>query len=390
MFDRIDRYISRQFILTFAFAIMAFVAIYVAVDLMEHINIFIDRNVSAEIAVKYYVYTLPDILHLVVPIGILLASLFTIGRMDTSHELTAIRAAGRSMRRITLPLFVISAMVSGTMLYFDGWVVPVANKLRYGIDRQYMGGSLAGSYIQGQRNLFLRVSPRVNLLIDYFEPGRAEATLVTIERFDTLAPMVTTGIERASASETIVISDTTTGVRIVERIDAQRMTYDSLHRKWVLHNGVARNLTDPGSMTSEDFVVRDAPPLPITPTELNLSQQKYQELTIDEMQERIGQERMGGRDVDKILVDYYARFSFPFAALIVSFFGIPFSSAQRKSGAAMQVAITALVSALYLVLTEVSKALTYQGDLPPLVTAWLANGLFLVVGIFNLIRVERG
>ncbi len=390
MFDRIDRYISRQFILTFAFAIMAFVAIYVAVDLMEHINIFIDRNVAADIAVQYYLYSVPDILHLVVPIAVLLASLFTIGRMDTSHELTAVRAAGRSMRRFTLPLFLIAATVSGTMLYFDGWVVPVANKLRFGIDRQYMGGSLAGSYVQGQRNLFLRISPRVNLLIDYFDPARAEATLVTIERFDTLTPMVTSSVQRASASDANIVSDTTMGVRIVERIDAQRMAYDSVNRKWVLHNGVARNLTDPGSMTTEDFAVRDAPPLPITPKELNLSQQKYQELTVDEMEERIAQERMGGRDVDKILVDYYARFSFPFAALIVSFFGIPFSSAQRKSGAAMQVAITALVSALYLVLTEVSKALTYQGDLPPLVTAWLANCLFLVVGVFNLYRIERG
>lgn len=274
MFDRIDRYISRQFILTFAFAIMAFVAIYVAVDLMEHINIFIDRNVAADIAVQYYLYSVPDILHLVVPIAVLLASLFTIGRMDTSHELTAVRAAGRSMRRFTLPLFLIAATVSGTMLYFDGWVVPVANKLRFGIDRQYMGGSLAGSYVQGQRNLFLRISPRVNLLIDYFDPARAEATLVTIERFDTLTPMVTSSVQRASASDANIVSDTTMGVRIVERIDAQRMAYDSVNRKWVLHNGVARNLTDPGSMTTEDFAVRDAPPLPITPKELNLSQQK--------------------------------------------------------------------------------------------------------------------
>lgn len=390
MFDRIDRYFTRQFVMTFAFAILAFVAIYVAVDLMEHINIFIDRDVKTGVVLRYYLYSLPDILHLVVPIAVLLASLFTIGRMDTSHELTAVRAAGRSMRRFALPLFVLAVLISGGMLYFDGWIVPVANKLRFGIDRQYMGGSLGGTYIQGQRNLFLRVSPRVNLLIDYFEPANAEATLVTIERFDTLALMVTARIKRTTASDASILLDSSRGVRIVERIDAQRMTYDSLRRKWILHNGVARNLTDPMSISTEEFVQRDAPPLPITPSELNLSQQKYQELTVDELQDRIAQERMGGRDVDKLLVDYYARFSFPFAALIVSFFGIPFSSAQRKGGAAVRVAITALVSALYLVLTEVSKALTYQGDLPPLVTAWLANGVFGVVGLANLYRVERG
>jgi len=390
MLDRIDRYIGRQFVLTFVFAIMAFITIYLAVDLMEHLNIFLDRNVATSIVVQYYLYSLPDILHLVVPIGVLLASLFTIGRMDTTNELTAVRAAGRSMRRVTLPLFALAIVITGTMVYFDGWVVPVANKARYGIDRQYMGGGLAASYISGQRNLYLRVSPRVNLLMDFFEPGRAEATLVTIERFDSAASIVTGRITRASAAETSFAADSSRGLRIVERIDAQRMHYDSVRKAWVLHNGIARNLSDPGRIVTEEFIERDAPPLPITPTELNLSQQKYQELTIEEMQDRIAQERMGGRDVDKILVDYYARFSFPFAAVIVVFFGVPFSPAQRKSGTAVQVAITALVSALYLVLTEVSKAFTYQGDLPPLVTAWLANALFLVVGLFNLYRIERG
>jgi len=390
MFDRIDRYIARQFVLTFFFGILAFITIYLAVDLMEHLNVFLDRNIATEIIIRFYLYSIPDILHLVVPIAVLLSSLFTIGRLDTSNELTAIRSSGRSMRRITVPLFTIAMLITGGMLYFDGWVVPSANKLRFGIDRQYMGGSLAASYVSGQRNLYLRVSPRVNLLMDFFDPARGEATLVTIERFDTTAPLVTTRVVRASESETRIVPDTTPGVRIVERIDARRMSYDSARKAWILHDGIARNLIDPESFTTETFAQRDAPPLPITPGELNLSQQKFQELTIEEMDDRIEQERMGGRDVNKLLVDFYARFSFPFAAIIVVFFGIPFSSAQRKSGAAVQVAITALVSALYLVLTEVSKAFTYQGDLPPLVTAWLANALFLVVGLVNLYRIERG
>lgn len=387
--DRIDRYILRQFILTFFFAVMAFVVIYVAVDVMEHLSIYLDRKLPPMVIVKYYLYAIPDILHLVVPIGVLLASLFTIGRLDTTHELTAIRASGRSMRRVALPLLATGFVISLVMVYFDGWVVPQANKLRFAIDRQYIGGSLGSGSQGGQRNVYLRVSPTVNLLMDYFDPAINEASLVSIERFDVKAPLVTAQIVRSNATDVTMTPDTTPGLRIVERIDAARMGYDTVGHKWILHGGVERNLSDPTLIAAKRFETRDAPPLQITPEELNLSQQNIAELTVEEMKGRIDQEKMGGRDVAKLLVDYYSRFSFPFAATIVIFFGIPFSSNQRKSGAAVQIATTALVSAIYLILTEVSKAFSYQGDLQPIVTVWLVNALFLVIGLFNLWRVER-
>ena len=103
LLDKIDRYIIRQFILTFFFAILAFVVIYIAVNLMETLDEFVDHNITTWMIIKYYLYFVPEIVQLVVPIAMLLASLFTIGRLDQSNELTAIRAAGRSMRRVALP-----------------------------------------------------------------------------------------------------------------------------------------------------------------------------------------------------------------------------------------------------------------------------------------------
>jgi lipopolysaccharide export system permease protein len=329
---------------------------------------------------------LPDIIHLILPIGMLLGSLFTIGRLDTSNELTAIRASGRSMRRVAVPLLLFGLAVSFGMIYFDGWIVPVTNKLHYAINRQYLGKDLIG----GQRNVYLRVSPSVNLLMDYFDPTRGDANLVSIERFDTAAPMLISRITRTSASEMTTAIDTTISLKITERIDAATMHYDSTRKLWVLLNGVARNFADPAKVTATSFAARDIPFLPITPEELNLSQQNINELTIEELRDRIEQERIGGRDINRLMVDYYAKFSFPFSALIVIFFGIPFSSNQRKSGAAVQIAITALVSAIYLVLTEISKTFSYGASIPPLAVAWMVNALFLLVGGVNLIRIERG
>jgi lipopolysaccharide export system permease protein len=166
------------------------------------------------------------------------------------------------------------------------------------------------------------------------------------------------------------------------------MRYDSTAKTWVLSSGVARNFSDPAHIATTPFTERRIP-LPVTSAELNLSQQNVNELGLGEMRERIEQEKLGGREVDRLMVDYYAKFAFPFSAFIVVFFGIPFSSGQRKGGAAVQIAITALVSAIYLILTEISKTFSYGTNFPPMLTAWMANIVFLAAGVFNLFRIER-
>jgi len=38
---------------------------------------------------------------------------------------------------------------------------------------------------------------------------------------------------------------------------------------------------------------------------------------------------------------------------------------------------------------KVSQVVGYNGDVNPLLTAWLANLIFLAAGIFNMIRVRK-
>jgi lipopolysaccharide export system permease protein len=385
MAAKIDRYILKQFILTFMFGVLAFVVIYIAIDLMERLDDFFDRNVPTPIILKYYLFYVPEMIHLIVPIGMLLASLFTIGKLDQTHELTAIRAAGRSMPRIVVPLLLFGVCVSSFMVYFDGWVLPLTNKKKYAIERQHLGINQIG----GQSNVHLRLSPSMNLLMDYFDPATGQANRVSVERFDTAADLVVTKINRRSNASVEQLADTSQIIKITERVDAGTMHYDSVAKQWVLVSGIARNFNDPSRIATTQFSERRLP-LPVTPAELNLSQQNTAELTLDELRDRIQQEEIGGRDVTKLLIDYHAKFAFPFAAFIVIFFGIPFSSNQRKGGAAVQIAITAMVSAVYLILTEISKTFTYGSDFPPALTAWMANIVFFAAGLFNLFRVERG
>jgi len=370
----IDFYILKKFANTFFFAVIAFVIIYITVDLIENLDNFFDHNATGAVIFKYYLNYIPDIVHLVVPISMLLAGLFTIGKLDTTHELTAVRASGRSIPRIVLPLLVFSLLISLCMTYFNGFLVPISNKKRYELDRQYLGRNLIGS----ANNVTMRVSGNTSLIVESFDLSNKTAKNVSVEKF-TQTDLSKFNLSPKSGSSLLVS----------ERIDAEQMKYDSAKKQWVLLNGVSRNLTDPIKIYTHTFLEKPIPFLKISPSKINLLQFKETELTIAELRERINYEESGGRDIIRLLVEYYNRISFSFAPLVVAFFGFPFSSNQRKSGAAMQIAIGALISAIYLVLSEVTKALCYSNVLPPLLGAWVANLFFLLIGIYNLFRAEQ-
>lgn len=70
----LDKYILRNFVINFLFGILCFVIIFIAVDLIENLDKFIDKNVPTDIIIRYYIYFIPEILKLITPMGMLLAS----------------------------------------------------------------------------------------------------------------------------------------------------------------------------------------------------------------------------------------------------------------------------------------------------------------------------
>jgi len=51
--------------------------------------------------------------------------------------------------------------------------------------------------------------------------------------------------------------------------------------------------------------------------------------------------------------------------------------------------ICVAITFIYLAFMKTSQVFGYNGDLNPLLTAWLANIIFLAVGIINLVRVRK-
>lgn len=356
----LDRYILRQYIATLLFAIGSLSVIFLVVNLLENLDDFMDSSTPASVIFRYYLHFFPEIIKLLTPVGMLLASLFTVGKLANNNEITAMKSGGMSVYRIMIPLLALSILTSVWQLYFNGWVVPVSNQKKAAIERQYLD---RGKQVSSLYNLNFRDTPTRNALLQYYDDITKTGNNIAIEEYSSeLSP------------------------RITRRFDAPSFRWDSLGNKWMLYN-VTQHVFHGDTIltTALDSV---SAPLQTTPEEIIQLQRTTEELTFDELREYIELSQRGGKDVRKELVDYFGQYAFPFANFIVVLFGVPFSSSKRKSGLAVEIGAAIFISFLYLAFTKIGQTIGIAANMDPIVSAWLANGIFFIAGVVNLFRIK--
>ena len=357
----IDKYLIKQFLLTIVFALLTFLTIFILVDLMEHIDEFIDFDVPFPIILKYYVVFLPQMIRYMTPISVLLAALFVTGKLSDLNEVTALKASGVSLYRYMAPFIITSILISLFSVYFGGFVSPYANKLKVGIERDYMDWGT----IRSGNNIFFQDSKTRIVSISSYNVNSEQANIISIQDFNP-----------------------NNFAQMISRIDAKKMKFDSTSASWTLENGVQRHFVGL-SETARDFEEIKLDDLHFTPEDIIKKQIKNEEMTLTELDELAEDHRLSGTDPNRIEIEYHSRIAFAFASIITVLFGLPLSTNKRKGGLALQFGINLVITFTYLVFMSISQAFGKNGVMPPLLTGWLANIVFLLAATLNIIRAPK-
>lgn len=357
----LDRYLIRQFLQTIVFGLLAFTLIFIVIDMMENLDDFIDQKVPFEVILHYYFVFSPEIMKLMTPVGVLFAALFTAGKAANLSELTAIKASGVSLFRFMMPFLITTALISIFSVYFGGYLVPMANKTKINIEMTYLkrGISFSGS------NIFFQDTKNRIVSISYFNPESNVASRVSIQTFDP--------------------NDMT---KMISRLDASTLKFDSTNNNWLARNGVLRVFLNEGQK-AELFDEMKIDSLNFLPADLLKKQTKPEEMNLAELKTLIADQRRTGNDPTAVEIEYHSRYAFAFTSLIVVLFGLPISANKRKGGLAVQVGINILVTFIYLVFMKVSQAFGKNGALDPVLTAWFSNFIFLLTALVYLPKVRQ-
>ncbi len=356
---KLDLYISKRFLSVLFFALVAFSFFFVIVDLVEILDQFIDKQVPKNIVFKYYLFSLPFMLVLIMPIAVLLASLLSVGTLARYNELAAMQTSGISLYRIASPLFLIGIILSFCMFFFGDYIVPLANRNKFEIKRAYLD-KVPRQISSKQNNISILQSENERTNIVFFDSETDIAHDVTIQKYSS--------------------------GKLLTRLDAKQMILQE--GNWLLKNGVFRDFQE-GLEKAEKFSQYKLNNFPFELQDIKKAQKHPDEMNSKELKKFIYQIIRNGADPQKWLVDLYLKYSFPFSNFVIIFFGIPLATMQKRSGAALGFGISLVICFIFFGLFRTFQAIGHNGLLDPIIAAWVSNIVFGIIGLVLLIKAKK-
>lgn len=356
----IDKYIVARYISRLIWAIIAATIVFLVIDIVENLDKFIDANVPAVSVLRYYYLFIPYIVYLILPVATLLATLFTIGGFTVTNELMAMHVQGISFMR-PLSLLLISACAAAFGAFFIGEsIIPHANHERMDIYR-YEVKRLPRESRAKYGKLYLQLDKGRQLHINRYNP-------VTREAF---------GIE---------IVDVDNG-RLLQRTDAMKMVW--INEKWNLQEPVTLSFLEDNQVEqvlgSENTIAGDG----LHPDEFEKVQTKPEEMNYKELSNFISKLQIAGSNTLKWEVDLLFKISLPVAAIVIVLFGAPVAAIRRRGGTALGFGIALFICFIYFGFIQVGKVMGYKGILSPLMSAWIGNFFFGILGLSVLRKWAR-
>jgi lipopolysaccharide export system permease protein len=302
-----------------------------------------------------------------IPVAVLLGALFVVGRLSSQNELAALKASGVSLYRILAPFLIVALLISFLSIYIGGWLVPYANQKKIYIERTHLNRGYQPSV---KFNLFFQVGKNEIVSVNYYDTQTQIANKVSIQDF---SPQ--------------------DGTKLSQRYDAQQMRWretdpEGKQGTWILQRGTCRQFSDTGQ-TLTSFSELPFKNLLLNPEDIEKKQRTPDEMNYTDLGEFVQNQLKAGQDVSRWLVEYHAKIAFPFASVIMVLFAVPFAAGRPRAGTALGFGIATAVTFLYLGFMKASQVFGYNGDIDPFITAWMANIIFLVAGVINLLRVQK-
>jgi len=356
--NRISRYLLKRFFHIFILALATFIGLYLLIDFFEKVDDLLEYKAGLDLSLFYFALKIPLIFTQVCPMAVLMAVFMTIGGLARTSELTALHAGGVSLMRIAVPLITTAWLISLLLLLVNETLVPSSVRAMNHTWDARIEGDQTLSFKSSR--LWLREGNRI-INIQSADPDQKQLNGVSLFRFNE-------------------------DFKLLERFSADQALFND--GGWKVERGVLYRF-NPESGELRETVRLDQQFLPLKkqPEDFRIVEREAEELNFKQLRSRAAKLRAEGYDSTRLRVDMHNRLAFPFATLIMAFIGIPFALQKgRGSSIALGVAVTIAIGFGYHVLQAICLALGYAELLPAIVAAWATNLMFLLVGLWLMMR----
>ncbi|MDX2435408.1 MAG: LptF/LptG family permease [Acidobacteriota bacterium] len=341
----LDRYLTGRLLPPLLLVLCSTALLYVVVDLSDAIEDMTKNHISADVIFTYYANRIPQVFLDVTPMALMISVLILLTVMEQQRELTALKAAGISLYRLTVPVLLVAAVAAGGLWMLGEFIVPDSNREAQRLRDVIKGTDTARSYRSNDRQWLL---------------SRNDESLYNFLRYD--------GETRTLIRFTMFQIDDDMNLKF--HLFTRRARF--LDGKWIADSGWFRQFYPDGT----DVFRRISAPLELKIDEgPNYFGQEYRrpsEMTAGELRNYISELVDSGYRPANLIVQWHQKFTYPLSAFVMVLLSLPFALSRggRRVSTMQGVAVALTLGIAYFMLVALFGKLGEVEVLPPVIGAW--------------------
>ncbi len=361
MFQLMDSYVLWNFLFYFFLWLAAFVAMTEIYNFFNLLGDIVKNHVPLSRVITYHLFLTPLLIYDTMPIAVLLAVLVTFGVMTKNNEVTAFKACGVSVRRLGMPVLLMSAVLSGALFLADYSWIPQANQVQDAIYNEIKGRPVQ-TYLHPNQKWVIH-----NSRIFYYR-GYDPSEKMMIEPFVFEIDPKTFALSR--------------------EIIANRARWQANIRQWVWEQGSTRDIEGVNEKNLVNFTVTSFPEITEVPDDFLIAVKQNQQMNYDELAQYVRYLQERGFDTVKLQVQYHKKFAVPVFALIMALISVPFGFMVGNRGAMAGIGVSIAIAMAYMGVDRLFEQMGNVNYLPASVAAWTPDALFALAGTYLLLRMR--
>ena len=314
------------------------------------------------------------------PMGLLTGVLLTLGRLSADHEITAMRAAGLSLPRLTVPVLVLGAIGAAVGLYFNFDSMPRA---RVEYHRELAEAVRTNSLSFIEEKTFIRKFPGYVLYVNDKEGSELKDfwgwKLDDEKRVTRIVHAATGHLDYDSSDNTLILS--LTHVQVEERDEKSPENFADSSRTAMTER------TEPIRLSLERFFKPGS--VRVKPDWMTFSQLRAERARLAARTPAPDQVKEFARDQMKLELVYQDKFNTALAVFSLALIGVPLGIKVSRRETSANFGVALLLTLTYYLLTVAVKNLDRHPEYRPDLLLWVPNLLILGLGAWLFTRIEK-
>lgn len=356
----LQRYYIKEFFKILSIITLGLSAIFSLIELLDKIDDFLEGKPSPILLFQYFLYTFPKFFYFLLPISILISSLFVFSQASRNRELVVIKGSGGRMKNLLFPFVIIGILLSISGFFIGEFIMPNFLDQATEVKRTIQQKKKKHAYQEG--TLWLRGTDGSLIRLELYVPEKKLAHGISIFK-----------IQKNSLTKRI------------ESEEASWINESESSHYWKLSNVTIFDIESGNIERSSSMHYRELDP----PDYLNETVKNPEDMSISELRRYMSKLNSAGFTDAKLVVDLNAKITYPIINVFMMLLGIAIAFSIRFKSGIIAAGFGLFISFLYWLGYTFMLSLGYTGILNPLISAWFIPIVFGSFAIFLNIRIQE-